>query len=291
MAQPPKDFAAELLERFGIPTSYLSHLRELRQRLLRILYTMGFFYTLFFLFEFREVARVGDLPLYAPFLSPFHPFAAQVMGRMTDDLAPAGVVLIQTSSVEIVILYMQIALALAVACSMPMILYQFGRFVMPALYPHERRELVRLVVPGLLLFSVGCIFAYTIIVPPILNFLFEYAREFAQTSSGTVLVTVSIGQLLEFALTLVLVFGVVFEMPLVMNVLTRIGVVEAKTWLRYWRHAVVAFLIVGGVITPDTSGVTQVLVALPMTALYFTGCALALFSARRAQRAASPTPG
>ncbi|HEY6051014.1 MAG TPA: twin-arginine translocase subunit TatC, partial [Thermoanaerobaculia bacterium] len=284
MAQAPRDFAVELLERLGLPTSYLAHLRELRQRLLRVLFTVGFFYTLFFLFEFREVARVGDLPILAPSFSPFHPAAAQVMGRMISDLAPAGVVLIQTSSVEIVILYMQIALALAVACSMPMILYQFGRFVMPALYPHERRELARLVVPGLLLFAVGCIFAYTVIVPPILNFLFEYSRELAQTSSGAVLVTVSIGQLLEFALTLVLVFGVVFEMPLVMSVLTRLGVVEARTWLHYWRHAVVAFLIVGGVITPDTSGVTQVLVALPMTTLYFSGCAMALFSARRSRR-------
>jgi sec-independent protein translocase protein TatC len=291
MAQATRDFAVELLERFGIPTSYLAHLRELRQRLLRVLFTVGFFYALFFLFEFQEVAQIGGLPVFAPVFAPFHPFAAQVMARMITDLSPAGVTLIQTSSAEIVILYMQIALALALACAMPMILYQFGRFVMPALYPNERRELVKLVLPGLGLFALGCVFAYVFIVPPILNFLFEYSRELAQSTSGVLLVTVSIGQLLEFALTLVVVFGLVFEMPLVMGLLTRLGIVEAKTWRHYWRHALVGFLVVGGVITPDTSGVTQILVALPMTALYFTGCAIALVSERRAHRRAAPAAG
>jgi sec-independent protein translocase protein TatC len=204
---------------------------------------------------------------------------------MVADLIPPDVQLIQFSPPEIVILYMQIALALAIACSMPMILYQFGRFVMPALYAHERREMVRLLGFGLVLFSLGCLFAYRIVVPPIMDFLFEYSREFAAGSPGTILVSVSIGQALEFCIILVLAFGVVFEMPLVMGVLTRLGVVQAKTWRQYWRHAFVAFLIVGGLITPDTSGVTQVLVALPMTALYLTGCVFAFAAEKRSARA------
>jgi len=277
-----QDFLRQLFERFGIPTSYLAHLRELRQRLLRILYTLMFFYALFFVFRFDEVARWGALPIYAPSFSPFSPLASQLLGRMISDLIPADVQLIQVAPAELVILYMQISLTLAVACSMPMVLYQFGRFVMPALYPHERRELVRLMVPGLGLFAAGALFAYLFIVPPIMNFLFEYTRELAQGINGpVVLVSVSVGEAIQFALLIFLAFGIVFELPLVMNLLTRLGVVDSRTWWRYWRHAAVGFLIVGGIITPDTSGVTQLLVALPMMALYFGGAGLATISQRR----------
>ena len=282
MAPTTRDIGTEIFERLGIPTAYLAHLRELRSRLLRVLFTVGFFYVVFFMFEFREVARAAGLPLLAPFFSPFHPAAAQVLTTMVADLIPPDVRLLQISPPEIVILYMQIALTMAIACAMPMILYQFGRFVMPALYPHERRELVRLIVPGLVLFGSGCFFAYRVVVPPIMNFLFEYSRELLAGSSGGFTVSVSIGEALEFSLVLVLAFGVVFEMPLVMGLLTRLGVVEARTWRHYWRHALVGFLVVGGLITPDTSGVTQLLVALPMTTLYFVGCALALVAERRA---------
>jgi sec-independent protein translocase protein TatC len=284
------DFVGQILDRLGIPRSFLAHLRELRSRLLRVLFTVGFFYILFFMFEFREVARLGGLPVVAPAFSPFHPFSAQLLTRMRSDLIPPDVQVIQVSPTEIVILYMQIALVMAIACAMPMALYQFGRFVMPALYRHERRELVRLIAPGVLLFALGCAFAYRIVVPPILNFLFEYSRELSSQSPGVILVSVSLGQALEFAMMLVLAFGFVFEMPLVMSALTRIGIVEARTWRRFSRHAAVGFLLAGGFITPDTSGVTQVLVALPMMGLYFSGCVLAEFAGRRAAARATTAP-
>ena len=283
MATPTTgDFLASVFERLGIPRSWLSHLRELRARLLRILFTVAFFYGLFFLFEFKQVATLGGVPIIAPVFSPFHPFAAQMLSKMLGDLIPRDVQVIQVSPTEIVVLYMEIALVFAIACAMPMALYQFGRFVMPALYAHERRELMRLITPGVMLFAVGCAFAYRIVVPPIINFLFEYSRELSAQAPGLILVSVSVGQALEFAMMLILAFGFVFEMPLVMSALTRIGIVQARTWRRYARHAADGFLIVGGIITPDTSGVTQVLVALPMMGLYFGGCLLAVYGERRA---------
>jgi len=276
------DFLGGLFDRFGIPRSYLAHLRELRSRLLRVFFSVVFFYLIFFMFEFRQVGTLGGLPLYAPVFAPFHPFASQVFAQMSADLLPADVQKITVSPFEVPALTMQIALVLAIACSMPMILYQFGRFVMPALYPHERRELLRLIAPGLILFALGCAFAYRLIVPSIMNFLFEYSRQLNLASPGVITLTVSVGQALEFAMLLVLAFGVVFELPLVMSALSRIGIVEARTWRRYSRHAAIAFLIVGGMITPDTSGVTQLLVALPMMALYLSGCVMAEFAHRKA---------
>ncbi len=285
---PPISLLETLFDRFGIPRSYLAHLRELRSRLLRVFFAVGFFYALFFMFEFKVVGNLGGLPVVAPVPSPFHPFAAQVFARMRADLIPADVSTIVFSPTEIVILYMQIALMLAIACAMPMILYQFGRFIMPALYPHERRELLKLIAPGVMLFATGCAFAYRFIVPPMMNFLFQYTRELIAQAPGTVELTVSVGQALEFAMVLILAFGVVFEMPLVMSALTRIGIVQARTWRRFARHAFVGFLVLGGFLTPDTSGVTQVLVAMPMTGLYLGGCALAYWTERRASARARP---
>ena len=292
MAPPTTlDLIGGILDRLGLPKTVLSHLRELRSRLLRVLVTLGFFYMLFFLFDIQQVGTLGGVPIYAPVFSPFHPFAAQVLQMMRFDLIPADVQVIQVAPTEIVILYMQIALLLAFAFSMPMILYQFGRFVMPALYPHERREMMRLIAPGVLLFAIGCAFAYKVIVPPIMNFLFQYSREFSAASPNVLMVSVSLGQGLQFALMLILAFGFVFEMPLVMNLLTRIGLVEARTWRRYSRHAAVGFLIVGGFITPDTSGVTQIMVALPMMGLYLAGCALAEWTSRRASPRSAAAAG
>jgi sec-independent protein translocase protein TatC len=285
------DLLGIVFDRFGIPRSYLAHLRELRSRLLRVLFTVGFFYVIFFMFEFRQVAQLWGLPIYAPEFNPFHPLAAQLITQIRFDLIPADIPVFQFSATEIVVLYMEISIVLSIVCSMPMILYQFGRFVMPALYPHERRELFRLMAPGVMLFSLGCAFAYRVVVPPMMDFLFQYSRELSAQSPGLIIVSVSIGQALEFALMLVLAFGFVFELPLVMSLVTRIGLVQARTWRRYSRHAIVGFLIVGGIITPDTSGVTQVLVALPMMGLYFAGCLLAEIAERRsaARRSAAPS--
>jgi sec-independent protein translocase protein TatC len=282
-AKSPADysFAEEIFKRLGIPTTYLAHLRELRQRLIRVMFTVGFFYAFFFLFELVPAGELYGVTLYAPQFSPFHPFAGQVLERLINDIIPSDIRVFQVSPYEVPVLYVQIALTLSAVCSMPMILYQFGRFVIPALYPHERRVLARLIGPGLFLFAVGAIFAYTVVLPPLVNFMFEYSRELA---AGTHFeLTVSVAEAISFALVLILAFGVVFEMPLVMNLLTRIGIVQARTWWRFWRHAIVGFLIVGGFITPDTSGVTQLLVSVPMIGLYLGGAASASLTERRAR--------
>lgn len=279
-AQAPSQFSlvGEIFDRLGIPKEYLAHLRELRQRLLRVIFTVGFFYAFFFLFELRPAGSIGNVPLYAPQFSPFHPFAGQVLERLILDLIPPDIQIFQVSPYEIPVLYVQIALTLALVCAMPMILYQFGKFVIPALYPHERRVLLRLLGPGLALFAIGVIFAYIVVLPPLVNFMFEYSRELSQQTNFAL--TVSVSEAISFALILLLAFGIVFEMPLIMNILTRIGIVQARTWWRFWRHAIVAFLLVGGFITPDTSGVTQLLVSVPMIGLYMGGAAAASITER-----------
>src|SRR5690349_19415033 len=101
------DFLGALFDRFGISRKYLAHLRELRSRLLRVLFTVGFFYVLFFMFEFKQVAELWGVPVFAPVFNPFHPFAAQLVTQIRIDLIPADVQVFQISATEIVVLYME----------------------------------------------------------------------------------------------------------------------------------------------------------------------------------------
>jgi sec-independent protein translocase protein TatC len=70
---------------------------------------------------------------------------------------------------------------------------------------------------------------------------------------------------------MILAFGIIFQLPIFMAGLTKLGIVAANTWKKGWRYAIVAFVIIGGIITPDVSGVTQIIVAVPMTVLYIVG--------------------
>jgi sec-independent protein translocase protein TatC len=100
-------------------------------------------------------------------------------------------------------------------------------------------------------------------------------------------------QFVQFALLYPIAFGLVFELPVFVYALTRLGVVRAATWRRHWRGAVIGSLVFGMIVTPDNSGITMLLIALPMIALYLGGVAVASrwesqSTARRGGPAATP---
>jgi sec-independent protein translocase protein TatC len=95
--------------------------------------------------------------------------------------------------------------------------------------------------------------------------------------------TMGVSQFLSWIIMMTLAFGIIFELPVFMAALTKLGVVAANSWKKGWRYAIIAFVIIGGFITPDVSGVTQILVAIPMTLLYFVGIFWALRIERKAE--------
>ena len=154
---------------------------------------------------------------------------------------------------------------LGILFGMPMIVYQFGKFVSPGLYPHERAILIKTALPATFLFGLGCAFAYFIIIPFTIDFLYGFA--FAMDVQPFL----SLESFISFVIIFLIAYGLVFELPIIMVGLTRLGVVSAQFWGDNWRYAFVAMVIFGAFVTPDGSGITQLMVAAPMMVLYVIG--------------------
>ena len=163
--------------------------------------------------------------------------------------------------------YFRVSLLLAISMAMPMFVYQLLAFVSPGLKAAERRWVVPVVVGASLSFLGGCAFAYYIELPPALGFLLN--------PPGDIQPLISVSKYFNFVTRLMLVTGLVFEMPLVVMGLAKLGVVRSKQLLGWWRFAIVGAFVVSAVVTPSIDPVTQALVAGPIIALYFLGILLA----------------
>jgi sec-independent protein translocase protein TatC len=155
-------------------------------------------------------------------------------------------------------------LASAVATG-PYVLAQLWGFVAAGLYPKEKRG-VRVFFPiSLVLFAVGCVFAYVIVLPIGMRFLIGWNKNLDLS------VSFGVGPYLSLCISLVFGLGVAFELPLLMLFVQAVGIFGRGTFLRHWRVAVLTAFVLAMVLTPDTSPVSMTLVALPLVALYFLG--------------------
>jgi sec-independent protein translocase protein TatC len=157
---------------------------------------------------------------------------------------------------------------------MPWTTHEIAAFLMPALRHNERQLLVTVAVPATVLFVTGFLIALLWLTPFTYYLLFHYVAAMGLTPY------LSADSFITFTLLYTTAFGVVFEVPVFVYTLTRLHLVKAAFWSKHWRGAIVACLIFGMVITPDNSGITMTLIAVPMMALYFGG----VYFARRYER-------
>lgn len=245
-----------------------SHVEELRRRILWSL-TAWLAATLA-AFSFRLEQRPwGWMPVPA-----LHDnFAAQLYRAMADHLVPDGVRLIVLRPLDGFSAEFTVALALGFAAALPIVLLQVGGFLAPALHPRERRTLRWAILPAVALFAVGATFAYTLLAPLLLETLYGYPA--ALGAEPFLLVD----EMVTFAVTLVLVFGTASLTPVAMAGLSRAGLVSWRGFLRAWRHATVAILVLCALVTDGTL-VTLALVAAPLLGLYFLGIAVAAWAGK-----------
>jgi sec-independent protein translocase protein TatC len=166
--------------------------------------------------------------------------------------------------------YFRVSLLLGIALSMPVIVYQALAFVGPGLTNRERRWLYPLVLGAGFLFVTGCAFAYYVELPPALKFLLHPPDNIGEPA-------IRAGKYYDFVTRLMLVTGLVFELPLVVMGLSKLGVVNSRRLLGWWRQAIVFAFIAAAIVTPSIDPITQSLVAGPMIVLYFTGILLSKF--------------
>ena len=158
--------------------------------------------------------------------------------------------------------------------SMPIILYQIWMFVRPAVEDRVAHLGVWFVLFGTLLFLSGGIFCYFFLLPASLKFLLSVGR-------GELQFLISLDSYVSFVLILLLGGGVIFQMPLVVLVLSKTGAITAGQMIRGWRIAIVAILIIAGFITPTPDLVNMALMALPMAVLYILSIGIAEFSEKK----------
>ncbi|MFQ5883499.1 MAG: twin-arginine translocase subunit TatC [Thermoplasmata archaeon] len=244
--------------------SFLDHLEALRKSILRILAVCSFLFMIFILVELHP-ADFSGFPIAYPTVNVFHPIAIQFFARMEADLIPAGVETAVMGPTDAILVEFKIALFLSILFGMPVIVYELGRFLSPALKPKEKKLLLQFSVPAALLFTTGAIFAYLFVLPFVYDFLYSIAFNLVDRTY------LNPSEFVDFTLLFLFSFGLAFELPIIMVGTTVLGVVDAHFWKRNWRYATVAIFIFGAVITPDGSGITMMLVSLPMLALYAAG--------------------
>ena len=230
-------------------TSFIAHLIELRGRLLR-----------------------AALTIIAIFLC-LMPFASDIFdwaGRTDDARAlPQGSKMIATGVIAPFLIPVQFTLLLAFVLALPYVLYQAWAFIAPGMYAHEKRLIAPLIMSSTALFFIGMAFCYFFVFGTVFGFI-------AQVAPQSIAVAPDIESYFSFVVTMFLAFGVTFEVPVVVVVLVRAGLVSVEK-LKQWRpYMIVGAFVLAAVVTPPDV-LSQLLLAVPLCLLYELGLLAAPF--------------
>jgi sec-independent protein translocase protein TatC len=195
-------------------------------------------------------------------------FLALLTAPMGDNLPQA------ISPTETIVIYFKVALIGGLILAMPVIVYQLISFIVPGLYPHERRYL-RVIVPAAsLLFASGVAFAYYVMLPAAIPFLLNFMGDIIRQQW-------TIERYMSLVTGLMFWVGVIFETPLVVAFLAYLGVVSPGMLWKNFRYAMVVIAIIAAVATPTPDPINMALLMLPLVLLYLLSILLALFTYRR----------
>jgi len=177
---------------------------------------------------------------------------------------------------ELFFTYFRVTLMIGFCLAMPYIIFQTLAFIYPAMEnPKEKTYFRNLVlfgaIPGTLLFLVGVAFCYIFLLPFTLRYLLSFGGNLAEAQW-------TIAAYISFVLTFLFGMGIIFETPLIMFVTAKLGIMSARKYVSYWKHAVIIIFLVAAVVTPTPDPLTMTLVATPLLLLYGLGILLARFA-------------
>lgn len=231
---------------------FLSHLEELRKRL--IVCAIGIGCAFFVAYFFKEdLFRILIMPL--------------------KEVMPEGDRLIFTNLPEMFFAYLKVSLIAGILAATPVIFYELWMFIAPGLYQHEQRFVIPFVICSSFLFTAGSLFGYFIVFPFGFKFLMGYANEYVQALP-------SVKEYFSFSTKLLFAFGLVFEMPVVVFFLAKMGLVTAEAMRRKRKYAFLMTFVVGAVLTPPDV-LTQFMMAVPLMVLYEFSIFVAKFAAKK----------
>lgn len=226
----------------------MSHLVELRTRLLWAVGTMGAVFIVLFIYP--GASFIYDL-LAAPMLASL----------------PEGTRMIATGVITPFMVPVKVTMMAAFVVSLPMVLYQVWAFVAPGLYKHEQRLALPLIISSSLLFIAGMAFCYFIVFKTVFSFIASFAP-------ASITPAPDIEAYLGFVMTMFLAFGITFEVPVAVILVVRMGIVTVKQLQQARGYVIVGAFIIAAVVTPPDV-VSQFLLAVPLCVLYEVGILLA----------------
>jgi sec-independent protein translocase protein TatC len=232
--------------------SFLEHLEELRKRLL-----------------------ISIIAILVAFIACWN-FADRIFAWLATPLSkflPPGEKLVYTRLTEPFMLYMKVAFYASIFVAAPIILLQLWLFISPGLYKRERRYAAPFIIVATFFFLLGGYFGWRVLLPGMCDFFLKTGTQFRQM--------IKADEFLSFASTVVLGSGAVFETPILIFFLARLGVVTPAFLMRGWKWAIVGSFIVAAIVTPSPDPVNQTAFALPLIGLYFLGVLIAFLFGKK----------
>jgi sec-independent protein translocase protein TatC len=233
----------------GIQETFLSHLFELRDRLIK---------------------AVGALLLVFLCLVYWAPDIFHLFSRPLLDALPSGGKMIVTDVTGSFFVPMKVTMLVAFLGALPVIMYQLWAFIAPGLYNHERKLILPIVTSSYLLFIAGMAFAYFLVFPTVFQFMAIYNEPL-----GADMAT-DIDKYLSFAMSTFLAFGLTFEVPVVVVVLVKLGMVRISKLKEIRPYVIVGAFVIAAIVTPPDV-LSQLLLAIPLCILYELGIFIAKF--------------
>ena len=228
----------------GTEQPFVAHLVELRDRLIKAMIAVGVVAVV--LFAYPGPGALYDI------------LAAPLVAHL-----PKGATLIATSVISPFLVPLKILMMAAFLIALPVVLYQVWAFVAPGLYSHEKKLMLPLVISSTLLFFVGVAFCYYFVFGQVFSFIQSFAPK-------SITAAPDIEAYLSFVLTMFIAFGLAFEVPIVVIVLARMGIVSIEKLKAFRSYFIVVAFIIAAVITPPDV-VSQLALAIPMCLLYEIG--------------------
>lgn len=191
-----------------------------------------------------------------------------------------GIQLIYIELTEMLGTYCMVAITSGIVLALPYLLYQLVMFIRPALTAKERKYLYILLPSVFLSFAAGVAFGYFVLIPPAAKFLITFGNDIAMPQ-------IRIGNFVSVMVKLLFAIGLVFETPLLILFLSKVGVVTPESLSKYRKWAIIGAFVIGAVITPTFDPINQSIVAIPLIVLYEVGILLARITRRRKKVASS----
>ena len=240
-----------------VTMSFWSHLSELRKRIVNSVIAIGIGFIICFNYS-EQILGLLLLPLNSTMMfHPSLPFLEFVPNKATQDLY-------FTTLIEPIMSHLKIGFIAGIMLTIPFTLYQVWKFISPGLMPRERKYAGQFVFFATLFFAIGVLFCFFLLLPFAVQFLITYKTEHLKP-------IIKLADYIDFTLKFMLAAGAVFELPLIMIVLGRIGIINPDVLTKFRKYAFLISFIIGGIVTPTPDVFNMTLMSLPIYFLYELG--------------------